>query len=164
MNLRGTGYRFDKTNYYKRMKRNNDGKCLFLITQWKTIMSKIMTTIFRRWTIYFKRSKHMWVCDALERSRSKFYLRSRSRGDSVGHVAYELHLDETNTLRPFQHISISSLSPKRFVTLGYLIWCLEGLTPKTNTWVINGDLRRRKSEWMEILRCVKLVLEIFYMA
>ena len=36
-NLRGTGYRFDdKTNDYKRMKGNNDAKCLFLITQWKT--------------------------------------------------------------------------------------------------------------------------------
>ena len=32
MNLRGTVYCFDKTNYYRRMKRNND-KCLFLITQ-----------------------------------------------------------------------------------------------------------------------------------
>ena len=25
MSLRGTGNRFDKTNYYKRMKRNNEG-------------------------------------------------------------------------------------------------------------------------------------------
>ena len=33
MSLRGTVYRFDKTNEYKRMKRNNDGKRLFLITQ-----------------------------------------------------------------------------------------------------------------------------------
>ena len=33
MKLRGTVYRFDKTNDYKRMKQNNDGKCLFLITQ-----------------------------------------------------------------------------------------------------------------------------------
>ena len=33
MNLRGTGYRFDETDDYKRMKRNNDGKCIFLITQ-----------------------------------------------------------------------------------------------------------------------------------
>ena len=32
MNLRGTVYRFDKTNDYKRIKQNNDGKCLFLIT------------------------------------------------------------------------------------------------------------------------------------
>ena len=54
MKLRGTIYRFDKTNDYKRMKQNNDGKCLFLITQWKTVMSKSMTTFFRRWTISFK--------------------------------------------------------------------------------------------------------------
>ena len=33
MKLRGTVYRFDKTNDYKRLKQNNDGKCLFLITQ-----------------------------------------------------------------------------------------------------------------------------------
>ena len=26
MNVRGTGYRFDKTNEYKRMKQNNDAK------------------------------------------------------------------------------------------------------------------------------------------
>ena len=26
MNLRGTGYRFDKTNDYKRIKKNNAGK------------------------------------------------------------------------------------------------------------------------------------------
>ena len=43
MNLRGTGYRFDKTNYYKRMKRNNDDKCSFLITQWKTVILKLIT-------------------------------------------------------------------------------------------------------------------------
>ena len=54
MNLRGTSYRFDKTNDYKRMKRNNDGKCLFLITQWKPVMLKILTTFYRRWTISFK--------------------------------------------------------------------------------------------------------------
>ena len=33
MKLRGTIYRFDKTNDYKRMKQNNDSKCLFLIIQ-----------------------------------------------------------------------------------------------------------------------------------
>ena len=33
MNLRGTVHRFDKTNVYKIMKQNNDGKCLFLISQ-----------------------------------------------------------------------------------------------------------------------------------
>ena len=33
MYLRGTVYRYDKTNDYKRMKPNNDGKCSFLITQ-----------------------------------------------------------------------------------------------------------------------------------
>ena len=33
MNLRGSVYRFDKTNDYKRIKQNNDGWCLFLITQ-----------------------------------------------------------------------------------------------------------------------------------
>ena len=33
MNLRGTGYRFDKTNDYTRLKGINYGKCLFLITQ-----------------------------------------------------------------------------------------------------------------------------------
>ena len=49
----GTCYRFDKTSDYKRMNRNND-KCLFFITQWKTVMSKWLTTFFRRWTISFK--------------------------------------------------------------------------------------------------------------
>ena len=53
MDLRGMGYRFDKTNAYKRMKWSNDGKCLFLITQCKTVMSKLMTTFVRRWTISF---------------------------------------------------------------------------------------------------------------
>ena len=33
MKLRGAVYRFDKTNDYKRMKPNNDGKCSILITQ-----------------------------------------------------------------------------------------------------------------------------------
>ena len=44
----GTDYRFHKTNDNKRMKRNNDGKqaSLFLITQWKTVMAKLMTTFF----------------------------------------------------------------------------------------------------------------------
>ena len=53
INLRGMVYRFDKTNDYKGMKQNNDGRCLFLITQWKPVLSKLMTTFFRRWTIYF---------------------------------------------------------------------------------------------------------------
>ena len=46
MNLRGTGYRFDKTIYFKRRKQNNDGWCLFLIMQRKTDLSKILTIIF----------------------------------------------------------------------------------------------------------------------
>ena len=54
MNLCGKGYRFDKTNYYKRMKRNNDCKWLFLITQLKTGMSRLTTTFFRRRNISFK--------------------------------------------------------------------------------------------------------------
>ena len=33
MSLRGRGYPFDKINYYKRIKQNNDSKCLFSITQ-----------------------------------------------------------------------------------------------------------------------------------
>ena len=33
MNLRSTGYPFDKTNDYKIMKQNNDSKCLFFKTQ-----------------------------------------------------------------------------------------------------------------------------------
>ena len=47
MNFRGTVYRFDKTNDYKRMKQNNDGKCLFLITQRTTVGNvKINHNIF----------------------------------------------------------------------------------------------------------------------
>ena len=53
MSLCGTVHRFDKTNNYKRIKRNNDGKCLFLITQWKTIKPKLMTAFIRKWTISF---------------------------------------------------------------------------------------------------------------
>ena len=30
MNLRGTGYPFDKTNDYKRMEQNNGKKCFFI--------------------------------------------------------------------------------------------------------------------------------------
>ena len=45
MTLRGTVYRYDKTSACKRMKQNNDGKCLFLITQWKTNV-KINDNIF----------------------------------------------------------------------------------------------------------------------
>ena len=48
MNLRGTGYRFDKTNDYKRTKGNIDGKCLFLLMQWKIVMPKLMTTFFSK--------------------------------------------------------------------------------------------------------------------
>ena len=33
MNLRGTGYPFDTTNDYKRMKQKNHSKYLFFITQ-----------------------------------------------------------------------------------------------------------------------------------
>ena len=47
ISLRGTIYRFDKTNDYKRMKRNSDGKCLFLITQWKSNV-KINDNIFSK--------------------------------------------------------------------------------------------------------------------
>ena len=56
MNLRGTFYRFDKTNDYKRMKQNNEGKCLFLITQWKTVMSKLMTFFFEGRLFALKRN------------------------------------------------------------------------------------------------------------
>ena len=53
MNLRCTVYNFDTTNDYKIIKQNNDGEWLFFITQWKTVMSKLMTTFFRRWSISF---------------------------------------------------------------------------------------------------------------
>ena len=54
MNLRGTSYRFDTTNENKRMKLNNDGKCLCLITQWRTVMPKFISFFFEsKWTISF---------------------------------------------------------------------------------------------------------------
>ena len=37
MNLRGTGYPFDKINDNKRIKQNNDSKCLISITLNKTL-------------------------------------------------------------------------------------------------------------------------------
>ena len=46
MNLRGTGYHFDKTNDYKRMKRNNDGKCVFFDNAMKNCNVKIIDNIF----------------------------------------------------------------------------------------------------------------------
>ena len=47
MNLRGTGYRFDKANDYKRMKRNNDGKHFFYNAM-KNVMPKLLTTFFSK--------------------------------------------------------------------------------------------------------------------
>ena len=46
MNLTGTGYQFDKTNAYKRMKQNNDGKCYFLIMYLMKTVIKIIDIIF----------------------------------------------------------------------------------------------------------------------
>ena len=45
MTLRGTVYRYDKTSAFKRMKQNNDGKCLFFITM-KNCNVKIDDNIF----------------------------------------------------------------------------------------------------------------------
>ena len=57
MKLRGTVYRFDETNYYKRMKQNNDGKCLFFYNTMKNCNVKINDNIFfPRWTVSFNGS------------------------------------------------------------------------------------------------------------
>ena len=47
MNLRGKGYRYDKTNDY--MSQNNDGQCLFWITHLKIFNVKINENIFFFW-------------------------------------------------------------------------------------------------------------------
>ena len=51
MNLRGTGYPFDKTNDYKRMKQNN-GKRWFFYNTMKDCNVNINDNIFRRKTIF----------------------------------------------------------------------------------------------------------------
>ena len=56
MDLCGMGYRFDKTNNYKRIKRNNDGKCWLMKMQWKTVKSKLFAIFFRSRTISFKQT------------------------------------------------------------------------------------------------------------
>ena len=47
MNLRGTGYPFDKTNDYKRMKQNKSKKYVFYNTM-KDCYVNINDNIFRR--------------------------------------------------------------------------------------------------------------------
>ena len=51
MNLRGTGYPFDKIIDYKRIKQNKASKCLFSYNTIKKLMSTLMTTFFRRLTL-----------------------------------------------------------------------------------------------------------------
>ena len=107
-------------------------------------------------------SKH--VKHNLERSKSKFDLRSRSRGDRsrsycicIDASWWEKHNETTRT-------SLSLLDQKVFAkTVGDLRWpqmTFGGSPMKTVSWVITEDLSQHHSQWMEMFWCEKEVVKI----
>ena len=80
----------------------------------------------------------------------------------IGHIAYvSMRLDERNTMRPRLYLFwIKSYSQK---TVGDLRWpqMTFGESPmKTVVWVITEDLTQHHSQWLEMFRCEKEVVEI----
>ena len=108
-------------------------------------------------------SKHTH-CD-LERLRSKFELRSRSRGDPSRSCDtwfdaswWEKHNETTPT--SLSLLNKKLLVKKRLVIAIDLRWPFEGSPMKTDTWVITNNLRLHHSEWMEMIWCRKEVVKI----
>ena len=100
----------------------------------------------------------------LQRSRSKFDLRSKSRGDPSRSYCIWIDAswwDKHNVTTPTSLSRLNKkLLTKRLVTSGDLIWPFQGSPMKIDIWVITGDVGQQQSGWMEMFRWVNEVVEI----
>ena len=83
----------------------------------------------------------------------------------VGHIAYvSMCLDLEKPQWDHSHVSISFgsnvIRKKLLVTLRLPQMIFGGSPMKTIAWVITEDLRQHHSQWMEMFRCEKEVIEI----
>ena len=82
----------------------------------------------------------------------------------VGHIAYDsMRLDVSNTMRPLPRLYLFWIKSYSQKAVGELRWpqmTFWESPMETVTWVIDEDLRQHQSEWMEMFRCVKEVVEI----
>ena len=82
----------------------------------------------------------------------------------VGHIAYvSMRLDERNTMRPLSRLYLFWIKSYSQKTVGDLRWpqmTFGGSPMKTVAWVITEDLIQHHSQWMEMFRCEKEVVEI----
>ena len=83
----------------------------------------------------------------------------------VGHIAYvSMRLDDRNTMRPLSRLYLFWIKSYSQKTVGDLRWpqmTFGGSSMKTVVWVITEDLSQHHSQWMEMFRCEKKVVEIF---
>ena len=82
----------------------------------------------------------------------------------VDHIAYvSMRLDEGNTMRPLSRLYLFCIKSYSQKTVGDLRWpqmTFGGTPMKTVAWVITEDLSQHHSQWMEMFRCEKEVVEI----
>ena len=80
----------------------------------------------------------------------------------VGHVV-SMRLDERNTMRPLSRLYLFWIKGYSQKTVGDLRWrqmTFGGSPMKTVAWVITEVLSQHHSQWMEMFRCEKEVVEI----
>ena len=82
----------------------------------------------------------------------------------VGHIAFvSMRLNERNTMRPLSRLYLFRIKSYSQKTVGDLRWpqmTFGGSPMKTVAWVITEDLSQHHSQWMEMFRCEKEVVEI----
>ena len=82
----------------------------------------------------------------------------------IGHIAYvSMRRDERNTMRPLSRLYLFLIKSYAQKTVDDLRWpqMTFGESPmKSVAWVITEDLSQHHSQWMEMFRCEKEVVEI----